>query len=154
MGYARSPSPDFVICLRIRVGLDENDIHLFLKQHNSNFITYESDPGVYTIKDLQKAVHLLGDHEGTLKKEYDDVSMKTKLFETRFGSFFRTLRFDEKSFYYFIMFYTILGFTPKPTNAILADDQGVYTKEKVLNLGTIDKIHLKCDVIDGSVQIG
>ena len=40
----------------------------------------------------------MGDHEGTLKIEYDDKSTKTKLFETRFGETFGTLRFDEKSF--------------------------------------------------------
>ena len=28
----------------------------------------------------------------------------------------------------------------------------MYTSEKNLNLNTIDKIHLKCDVIDGSVM--
>ena len=47
-----------------------------------------------------------------------------------------------------------MGFTPywdyKPTNAIHADSSGVCTSEKILNLCTIDKIHIKCDVIDGS----
>ena len=33
-----------------------------------------------------------------------------------------------------------------------ADYQGVYTSEKILYLCTIDKIHLKCDVFDGSVE--
>ena len=51
-----------------------------------------------------------------------------------------------------------MGFTPfwayKPTNAIHADNPGVYTSEKYLNLNTIGKIHIKCDVIDGSVVNG
>ena len=56
-------------------------------------------------------------------------------------------------------FYTILGFDPcwdyKPTNAIHADPPGVYTSDKIiLNLNTINKIHLKCDCIDGSVVDG
>ena len=42
----------------------------------------------------------------------------------------------------------------KPTNAIYFDSPGVYTSEKILNLSAIDKSHLKCDVIDGSVQNG
>ena len=51
-----------------------------------------------------------------------------------------------------------MGFTPywnyTPTNAIHADSPGVCTSDKILYLSTIDKIHLKCDVIDGSIQIG
>ena len=71
---------------------------------------------------------------------------------TRFGRTFGTLRFDEKSF-----FNTLLGFAPywdyKP-NAIHADSPGAYTSEKKLNLSAIDKIHLKCNCFDGSVQNG
>ena len=56
-----------------------------------------------------------------------------------------TLRFNERSF-----FHTIIGFIPywdyKPS--------GVYTCDKVLNLNTINKIHLKCDIINGSVMNG
>ena len=78
---------------------------------------------------------------------------KPNLFLTRFGSTFGTLRFDEKSF-----FNTLLGFTPywdyKPTNAIHADSPGVYTNDKILNIYTIDKIHLKSHVIDGSIVNG
>ena len=79
--------------------------------------------------------------------------MKTKLILIRFGLTSGTLRFDEKS-----LFSTLLGFTPywdyKHTNAIHADSPGVYTSAKILNLNTINKIHLKCDVIDGSLVNG
>ena len=71
----------------------------------------------------------MGDHEGILKVEYDDISMKTKLHLTRFASTFGTLRFDERSF-----FNDLFGFTPfsdyKPTNTIHADNPGVHTSEK------------------------
>ena len=107
MGYARSPFGDFESYLRIVVGLEENNIRLVLKQYNENFITYELDPGNYTIEDIQKTVHPLGDHEGTLQIEYDDTNKKVKIILTRFGETFGTLRFDEQSF-----FHTILGFTP------------------------------------------
>ena len=54
--------------------------------------------------------------------------------------------------------YTFLGFTPywyyKSTNAFHADNSGVHTSAKILSLSTIDKIHLKCDVINGSIQNG
>ena len=154
MDYARSPYRDFETSLRIVVGLEEDNIRLILKQYNEKFINYELDPGNYTIEDLQKAVFSLGDHEGTLQIGYDDLNKKVKLISTRFGSTFGTLRFDKKSF-----FHTLLGFTPywddKPTNAIFADAPGVYTSDKIiLNLNTINKIHLKCDCIDGSIQDG
>ena len=151
MGYARYLFRDFESYLRIVVGLDEDDIRLILKHYNANFVTYELEPANYTNEEIQKAVYPLGDHEGTLQIAYDVLNKKTKLNLTRFGSTFRTLRFDNKSF-----FHTLLGFTPywdyKPTKAIHADSPGVYTNDKFLNLNTKSKFQLKCDVIDGSIQ--
>ena len=129
MGYARSPFRDFESYLRIVIGLDENDIQLILKQYNAKVVTYDINPGNYTIEDPQKAVYPLGDHEGTLQAFYDELNKKTKPILTGFGSTFRTLRFDEKSF-----FNTLLGFTAywdfKPTNAVHADSLGVYISDK------------------------
>ena len=98
VGYARSPFRDFESYLRIVVELGEDDIQNILKQYNSNFITYQLSPGIYTIKDISKSVYTMSDYEGTLQIEYDDDTMKTKLFKTRFGIFFGTLRFDQHSF--------------------------------------------------------
>ena len=127
--------------------------NLILKQNKKKFITYELSPGIHSIRGFSEVVYLLGDHKGTLKNEYDDITKKTKLILTRFGSTFGTLRFDEKWF-----FNTLLGFLPfwdyKPTYAIHADSPGVYTSDKFLNLYTKNKIHLKGDVIDGSVVNG
>ena len=111
MGYARSSFRDLEIYVRIVVGLDEDDIQFFLKQNNLFFIIYELSPVTYTIREISEAVYTIGDHEGSLKIEWDDISMKTKLILTRFAGNFGTLRFDEDSFFkYFIRFYTILGF--------------------------------------------
>ena len=90
MGYARSPFRDFESYLRIVIGLEENNIRLILKQYNEKFVTYELDPGIYTIEDLQEAVYPLGDHENTLKIKYDYINKKVKLNLTRFGSTFGT----------------------------------------------------------------
>ena len=65
-----------------------------------------------------------------------------------------TLRFDERSF-----FHTLLGYGPywdyKPTNSNHDAIPGVYTSDKLLlALNTINKIHLKCDCTDGSIQDG
>ena len=64
-----------------------------------------------------------------------------------------TLRFDERSF-----FHTLIRFVTywdlKPTNSVHVAIPCVYTSDKILNLNTIDKIHSKCDCIDGSIQDG
>ena len=56
------------------------------------------------------------------------------------------------------LFSTLLGLTPywdyEPANEIHFDIPGDYTSDKILNLSTIDKIHLKYDVIYGSVVNG
>ena len=46
-----------------------------------------------------------------MQTEYDDISMITKIFLTRFGGIFGTLTFDEEPF-----FKTLLGFTPNWDN--------------------------------------
>ena len=153
MGYAKSPFRGFESYFRIVVGLDEDDIQLILKQYNAKLVTYELDPAKKTIEDIQEAVYPFRDQEGTLQIEYDHLNRKTKLTLTRFGLTFETLRNVEKS-----LFHTSLGFTPyweyKPSNAILADSPGVYTNDKTSNLCKINKIHVKCEVIDGSVVDG
>ena len=84
--------------------------------------------------------------------------MKTKIilkFKNNEKSLFAlgTLRFNDTSF-----FHTLLGFTPyweyKPTNSNRDGIPGVYTSSKNLNLSSTNKIHLKCDCIDGSIQDG
>ena len=94
MGYARSFFRDFESYLKIVIGLEEDNIQLILKQCNEKFITYELDPGNYTIEDLKKAVYLLGDHEGTLQIEYDDLNKKVKLVLTRFSFWYHFWNFE------------------------------------------------------------
>ena len=68
--------------------------------------------------------------------------MKTKL---KVRAMIIAIRFDEKSF-----FSTLLGFTP-------GWDYKHYNKnisQKIVNLGSTNKIHLKCDIIDGSIVDG
>ena len=68
--------------------------------------------------------------------------MKTK-FVVRSGII--AIRFDEKSF-----FSTILGFT----SGWDYKHYNKYISQKSVNLSNTNKIHLKCDVIDGSVVNG
>ena len=83
--------------LRIGVGLNEDFMELILKQYTSTFVIYEILPGIYTIEENSEAVYTMGDHDGTLQIQYDDISMKTKLVLTCFGGTIRTLRFNLKS---------------------------------------------------------
>ena len=85
MGYARPRLRDSESNLRFVVVLDENDFQLKSEQNNSNFVTYELSPGLYTIKKCSQAVYTLDDHEGTLNTENDDSTLKTKPILTRFG---------------------------------------------------------------------
>ena len=158
VGYSGTLFRDFESYLRIVVGLDEEDIQLILKEYNSHFITYELTPGIYTIQDISDAIQTFSGHSEIIEIEYDDISMKTKIilkFKHNNNTMFAlgTLRFDERSF-----FHTLLGFTPywdyKPTNSNHDGIPGVYTSNKILNLSSTNKIHLKCDAIDGSVVNG
>ena len=149
LNYSRSQFRDFESYLRIRVGLDEEDIQLILKEYNLHFITYELSPGIYTIQDISDAVHTFTGHSDIIEIGYNDISMKTKIilkykdFRENFG--LGTLRFNKKSF-----FHTLLGQDPYFDYKA----PGVYTSDKILNLNTTNKIHLKCDCIDGSIQNG
>ena len=82
------------------------------------------------------------EHPGSSKVidiEFDDITMQTKLV-LRPG--IKTRRFDEKSF-----FNIILGF-----NGHWAyKHYNEYISQKIINLSTTNKIHLKGDVIDGSL---
>ena len=72
----------------------------------------------------------MGDHKGTMQNEYDDISMKTKFFNTRFGETSGNLRSDEKAFF-IILSDLAPNWDYKPTNAIHVDYSGVYTSEKI-----------------------
>ena len=57
-----------------------------------------------------------------------------------------------------LFFHTLLVLEPywdyKFTNSNNVAISGVYTSDKISNLSTTNKFHLKCDVIDGSVVDG
>ena len=120
---------------------------MVLVEYNSNFITYEITPGIYTFKDNSEALFncLQSEYPGpsnVIDIENDDFTVKTKLVVK---SGLIAIRFVEKLF-----LSIVLGFTPgwdyKHYNECIS--------QKILNLGSTNKIHLKCDVIDGSLVIG
>ena len=145
--YTSSVFLDFESFLRTQIDLVEDDIKLVLDEYNSSFFTCELDPGIYTFKDISEALFniLQSDCPGdcnVIVIEYDDINMKTKLVVQ---SGIIAVRFDEKSF-----FSTILGFT----SGWDYKHYNKYISQKIVNLSNTNKIHLKCDVIDGSVVNG
>ena len=54
--YFDSVFQDFETFLRIQVDLLEDDVRLVVDEYNSSFITYELEPGIYTSKDISKAL--------------------------------------------------------------------------------------------------
>ena len=146
-GYVNTVFQDFESYIRTEVDLVEDDVKLVLDEYNSSFITYGLEPGIYTFKDISEALLKILQPEyeryhNAIDFEFDDITMKTKLVVR---SDIIAIRLDEKSF-----FSTILGFT-------LGWDYKhyiKYTSQKIVNLGSTNKIHLKCDCIDGSVVNG
>ena len=145
--YTYSVFQDFESFLRAQIDLVEDDIKLVLDEYNSNFVTYELVPGIYRYRDIAEALYYILESEypssgSEILIRLDDITRKTKLV-VRSGII--AIRFDENSF-----FSTILGFTPgwdyKHYNQ--------YLSQKIVNLSNTNKIHLKCDAIDGSVVNG
>ena len=145
--YTNSVFQDFESFLRTEVDLVEDDIKLVLDEYNSNFNTHKLTAGIYTFKDISKNLFniLQSEYPGpsnVIDIEYDDITMKTKL-HVRYGII--AIRFDEKSF-----FSTVLGFNSGWDYKFY----NKYTSQKIVNLGSSNKILLKCDCIDGSVVNG
>ena len=146
-GYVSYVLQDFESYIRTEVDLVEDDVRLVVEEYNSNFITYELTPGIYSYRDISKALFCILQTEypqsnNEILIKLDDITKKTKLV-VRSGII--AIRFDEKSF-----FSTILGFTAgwgyKHYNQ--------YISQKIVNLSSTSKRHLKCDIIDGSIQDG
>ena len=110
---------------------------------------YSLNPGVYEVVDLNNTFkHILPDNV-KVNITKGDIGLKSIL------KINQTLIFTEKSF-----FYTILGFTQSRSYPL--DDMdgfyqiipGSYKSNRHINITGIDKIHLKCDCIEGSIING
>ena len=110
---------------------------------------YSLNPGIYEVNDLNNTLkHILPDAV-KVNITIDDIRLKSNLKTNQ------TLKFTEKSF-----FYTILGFTQSRSYPLDDIDgfyqliAGSYKSDKPINITGIDKIHLKCDCIQGSIVNG
>ena len=146
-GYVSSVFQVFESYLKTEVDLVEDDNKLVLDEYNSSFITYEISSGIYIFKDISEALfnNLQSEYpepSNVIDIEYDGINMKTKLV-VRPGII--AIKFHEKSFFSNVLDFNS-GWDFKHYNK--------YISQKILNLGSTKKTHLKCDIIDGSVVNG
>ena len=109
-------------------------------------IGYSLDPGFYEIVDLKNTLKYILPDKVEVNVILDNIRLKSNL------KINQTLIFTEKSF-----FYTTLGFTQSRSYPLDNIDgfyqliSGSYRSGKPINITGIDKIHLKCDCIQGSI---
>ena len=134
---------------RMRLSYDEIMDILDLNYIPTKRTGYSLNPGIYEVVDLNNTLkHILPDNV-KVNITIDDIRLKSNL------KINQTLLFTEKSF-----FYTILGFTQSRSYPLDDIDgfyqliAGSYKSDKPINLTGIDKIHLKCDCIQGSIVNG
>ena len=110
---------------------------------------YSLNTGFYKLVGLNNTLKNILPDNVKVNVTIDDVSLKSCL------KINQTLIFTEKSF-----FFTILGFTRShfyPLDDIEGFYQliaGSYKSEKPISITGIDKVHLKCDCINGSILNG
>ena len=106
-------------------------------------------PGIYEITDINLMIKSLFPSKVKVKVTIDGIRLGQNLTTNK------TIRYTKKSF-----LYTLLGLTPShlsPSGDIDGFIQlipGSYKSEKPINITGIDKNHLKCDCINGSVVNG
>ena len=131
---------------RMRLSYDEVMDILDLKYIPTG---YSLDPGIYEVDDLNNTLKNISHDNVKIIFTIDDIRLKSNLKTNQ------TLIFTEKS-----LFYTVLGFTQSrsyPLDDIDGFHQliaGSYKGDKPIDITGIDKVHLKCDCIQGSIVNG
>ena len=134
---------------RMRLSYDEIIDILDLKYIPRKRTGYSLNPGIYEIVDLNNTLKYILPDNVKVSITIDDIRLKSNL------KIKQTLIFTKRSF-----FYTILGFTQSRSYPLDDIDNhyqiiaGSYKSDKPINITGIDKIHLKCDCIQGSIVNG
>ena len=134
---------------RMQLTYDEIINILDLKYIPTERTGYSIEPNIYNVVDLNKTLKNILPNNIKINVSIDERKYKTDL------KINQTLIFTNKSF-----FYTILGFTQSHSYPL--DDiedfyqliPGSYKSDKPINITGIDKVHLKCNVVDGSIVNG
>ena len=129
-----------------RFQLTYNEIFdiLDLKHIRTKRIGYTLKPNLYQISDINSTLKIILPHKMEISATIDKTKFKSN------SKINQTVIFTNKSF-----FYTVLGFTESHSYPLDDIDgfyrmiAGCYKSEKPINNTGIDKVHLKCDCIDG-----
>ena len=133
----------------MRLSYDEIMNILDLKYIPTKRKGYSLNPSIYEVVDLNNTLKHILPNNVKVNTTIDDIRLKSNL------KINQTLIFTERS-----LFYTILGFTQSrsyPLDDIDSHYQliaGSYISDKPINNTGIDKIHLKCDCIQGPIVNG
>ena len=134
---------------RMRLSYDEIMDILDLKYIPTKRTGYSLNPGIYEVVDLNNTFKHILPNNVKVNITVDDIRLKSNL------KINQTLIFTERSF-----FYKILGFTQSHSYPLDDIDgfyqlvAGSYKSDKPINITGIDKIHLKCDCMHGSLVNG
>ena len=134
---------------RMKLTYDEIINILDLKNFSTKRMGYSIEPNIYNIVDLNKTLKHILPNNIKINVSINERKYKTDL------KINQTLIFINKSF-----FYTILGFIQShsyPLDDIEGFYQlipGSYKSDKPVNITGIDKVRLKCNVVDGSIVNG
>ena len=137
-----------LVC-RMQLIYDEITDILDLKYIPTKRVGYSLNPGIYEVVGLNNTLKRILPDNVKVSVRIDDIRLKSNL------KINQTLIFTNKSF-----FYTILGFTQShkgPLNDIEGFCRilpGSYRSNKPISITAIDKVHLKCDCIQGSIVNG
>ena len=131
---------------RFQLTYDEIIGILDLKYIPTKQTSYSLNPGIYEVFDINNTLNFTLPYNVKVIVRIDDVRLKWNL------KFKQTSIFTKKSF-----FDTILGFTR--SHCYHLDDidgfyqliAGSYKSDRPINITGIDKIHLKCDCVQGSI---
>ena len=104
----------------------------------NDFFGIQLTPGVYELVDIKNAIEQKiyeSDYDFKIDMQADTISMKSVLTTSN------PIHFNSR-------LNILLGFTNKDYQA------GTHTSEKPVMITTTDKVHLKCDCVDGSIVNG
>ena len=134
---------------RFQLTYDEIKDVLYLKYIPTKRIGYSLNPGIYEVDDLNNTLIFILPDNVKVNITIDDIRLQSNL------KINQTLIFTEKCF-----FYKFLGFT-RSRSYPLEDIEGFYQliaesykSDRPINITGIDKVHSKCDCMNGSIVNG
>ena len=134
---------------RMRLSYDEIIDILDWKYIPTKRTGYSLNPSIFEVTDLNITLKYILPDNVKISVTIDDIRLKSNLKTNQ------TIIFTEKSF-----FHTILEFTRSHSYPLDDIDgfyqliPGSYKGDKPINITGIDKVHLKCDCIQGSIVNG